>query len=141
MRISDWSSDVCSSDLCLAPILKHHFRIYDGEVAVRSIHSATMSPSESLLAFSSLRRIYVSKGRNEPRVLFKQVVGQFYPPYSPDGIWLADVTWSQGGGGQVGRLPGDGGVPGRLTRQPGYYTSWAWGADGRGWALHVVHNL
>src|SRR3546814_12405725 len=104
MRISDWSSDVCSSDLkieigtgsdeiipvsvdvdqCLAPILKHHFRIYDREVAVRSIHSATMSPSESLLAFSSLRRIYVSKGRNEPRVLFKQVVGQFYPTYSPD---------------------------------------------------------
>src|SRR3546814_13412373 len=41
------------SDQCLAPILKHHFRIYDGEVAVRSIHSATMSPSESLLAFSS----------------------------------------------------------------------------------------
>src|SRR3546814_10366802 len=111
MRISDWSSDVCSSDLgpqmsagwrnnggnpkyigfsakrryaisadskylfvayggqihkieigtgsdeiipvsvdvdqCLAPILKHHIRIYDGEVAVRSIHSATMSPSRS----------------------------------------------------------------------------------------------
>src|SRR3546814_12957063 len=46
-------------DQCLAPILKHPFRIYDGEVAVRSIHSATMSPSESLLAFSSLRRIYV----------------------------------------------------------------------------------
>src|SRR3546814_14435134 len=66
-----------------------------------------MSPSESLLAFSSLRRIYVSKGRNEPRVLFKQVVGQFYPTYSPDGNWLAYVTWSQVEGGHVWRIPVD----------------------------------
>src|SRR3546814_16484168 len=100
--------------------------MYYGEVAVRSIHSATMSPSESLLAFSSLRRIYVSKGRNDPRVLFKQVVGQFYPTYSPDGNGLADVTGSPVEGGHVWRNPVGGGVPVRLPSQPGYYTSLAW---------------
>src|SRR3546814_15994736 len=85
-----------------------------------------MSSSESLLAFSRLRRIYVSKGRNEPRVLFKQVVGQFYPTYSPDGNWLAYVPWRQVEGGHVWRIPVDGGVLERLTSQHGYYTSVLW---------------
>src|SRR3546814_3065647 len=42
MRISDWSSDVCSSDLGTVPLLGHHpfRRLYDGAVGRSRAHIA-----------------------------------------------------------------------------------------------------
>ena len=66
-----------------------------------------------------------------PRRLTKDAVGEFYPTWSPDGRWIAYVTWT-GDGGQVMKAPADGrGEPVQLTRTPAAYYQTAWAPDGR----------
>jgi imidazolonepropionase-like amidohydrolase len=57
-------------------------------------------------------------------------VGEFQPAWSPDGRWIAYVTWSAEGG-HLWKLPAGGGEPERLTRVPAFYSDPAWAPDGR----------
>src|SRR3546814_17154790 len=66
-----------------------------------------------------------------PRAFVDQSLGQFQPAYSPDGRWIAFVTWSAVEGGHVWRFPSDGRVLERLTAKAGYYQSPVWAPDGK----------
>src|SRR3546814_11311645 len=66
-----------------------------------------------------------------PRALVDQSIGQFQPAYSPDGRWIAFVTWSAVEGGHVWRFSSDGRVLERLTAKAGYYQSPVWAPDGK----------
>lgn len=52
------------------------------------------------------------------------------PAWSPDGKWLAFTTWDDVDGGQLWRVPAEGGQPTQLTREAGRYLHPAWTADG-----------
>jgi len=56
----------------------------------------------------------------------------FEPAWSPDGKWIAYVTWTAHGG-QIFKMSGDGtGEPQQLTAPPAFYHEPVWSPDGSG---------
>jgi len=115
------------------------YRLNYDSLQVHLIHSANASPDGKNLVFSALDRIYTMLIPNgTPHVLVKQPFGQFQPVYSPDGKWIAYVTWSDTQGGYVWRVPARGGEPEKLTTMEGHYEQPAWSPDCR--LLAVVRD-
>lgn len=116
---------------CLAPMAKSKIPIEDEKLHVKAIRSITQSPDGRHLVFSALRQLYVQQQPNGvPHVLHPQAEGQFDPAYSPDGRWIAYVTWSEVQGGHLWRVMADGSRAEQLTRTPGYYQAATWSPDG-----------
>ena len=56
---------------------------------------------------------------------------EFTPAFSPDGQWIAYVTWSMNDGGHIWKTRADGsGTPQRLTTYPAFYTDIVFSPDG-----------
>lgn len=117
---------------CMAPAARYTFPVKQGSVDIRNLRGTTLRPDGRQLAFSALRRLYVMDlPDGEPRVLVPgENAGQFQPAYSPDGKWIAFVSWSEVDGGHVWRVPAAGGEPERLTAIPGHYQTPVWTPDG-----------
>lgn len=108
---------------------------------VKYIRSVQKSPSGRQLMFSALNKIYVMNlPDGKPRVLLEQSYNQFQPEYSPDGNWVAYVTWSDTDGGQVWCVPSRGGAPQQLTSISGSYYSPSWSPDGKMIVVAKGHN-
>src|SRR5256714_14600277 len=66
-----------------------------------------------------------------PRRLTTDTVHEQVPVWSPDGAWLAYVTWSNAGG-SISKVRSDGhGAPVRLTTDPAFYDTPVWSPDGQ----------
>src|SRR2546423_12569745 len=66
-----------------------------------------------------------------PRRLTTDTVHEQVPVWSPDGAWLAYVTWSNAGG-SINKVRSDGhGAPVRLTTDPAFYDTPVWSPDGQ----------
>src|SRR5690606_23364134 len=118
----------------LGPQLDFEYRVAETDsFTVREIRSAVPSPDGRRIAFTALDRLYVMDFPNgAPRALTGADELAFQPTWSPDGAWIAYVTWSDDEGGHVYRVRPDGrGGPQRLTRTAAFYTSPAWSPDGR----------
>jgi hypothetical protein len=108
------------------------YRVLQDSVKVRYIRSANASPDSRHLVFSALDRIYIMDLPNgKARVLAPQSIGQFQPVFSPDGQWVAYVSWCDTAGGYLWRVPTAGGTPEKLTHIAGEYQRPAWSPDGR----------
>jgi len=57
---------------------------------------------------------------------------EYSPSFSPDGKWIAYVTWSDSEGGHVWKAPVDAasGKPQKLSRDPGHYANPEWSPKG-----------
>ena len=90
------------------------------------------SPDGKRLVFSALTRLYVMDlPSGTPRRVTNDQNREFQPAWSPDGQWLAYVTWSSEGG-QIWKVRADGsGSAQQLTRVPAYYRDPAWSPDGQ----------
>jgi len=107
------------------------FRLTLDSLHVRYTRSANASPDGKQLVFSALNHIYVMDLPNgTPHILVRQPFNQFQPLYSPDGKWIAYVSWSDTGTGHVWRVPARGGRPERLTNIPAHYEHPTWSPDG-----------
>jgi Tol biopolymer transport system component len=99
---------------------------------VKYIRSASKSPDGKHLVFSALSKIYIQDLQNgKPHVLVNQSIGQFQPVYSPDGRWIAYVSWSDVKGGAVWLISSQGGKPELLTTLRGLYQHPFWSQDGK----------
>lgn len=115
----------------LGPRLYFPFRIDEDSVRARIIQDPTQSPADDRIAFSALTRLYVMDlAGGRPQRVTQADERQFQPAWSPDGRWLAYVTWDAGEG-HLWKVPADGGgAPERLSTTPAFYADPVWSPDG-----------
>jgi Tol biopolymer transport system component len=117
--------------LDVGPDLRAPYRVPDGDVRARLIQDPRQSPDGRRLAMSVLTKIYVQDlPKGTPRRLTGGEAWEFKPAWSPDGQWIAYVTWSMDGG-QIWKVRADGsGSPVQLTKIPAFYTDLVFSPDG-----------
>jgi len=115
----------------LGPKLDFPTRVEDGPVHARVIQGASLSPDGAQVAFSALTHVYVCPTEGgSPRRLVQGNGTQYQPVWSPDGQWIAYVSW-ESGDGAIWKTRADGsGTPQRLTTAPAHYRYLAWTKDG-----------
>ncbi len=116
----------------LGPFDYNQFRISDDPVRIRYMRSISVRPDGKQMAFSALGKLYaIELPSGHPRVLAPQSTLQFQPAYSPDGHWIAYVSWSDTSGGAVWRVPVSGGKPEQVSRVPGEFQRPVWSPDSK----------
>ncbi len=115
----------------LGPRLHFPRRVEQGPVVARLIQGPAQSPDGRRLAFSALTHLYVMDlPEGAPRLLGGEESRRFQPAWSPDGTWIAFVTWSARGG-HVWKIRSDGSSAAiRLSSAPAFYADPAWSPDG-----------
>ena len=129
-----FSADV---DQTIAGAIKREFTYDDSTLTVRQIRNARPSPDGKHLALVALDKLWLMDLPNgKPRRLTTTTgIGEFAPDWSPDGRYIAYVTWAEQGGGDVYRVRADGqGKPERLTTVSAFYDKLAYTPDGK----HIV---
>ncbi|MBI3792939.1 MAG: PD40 domain-containing protein [Gemmatimonadetes bacterium] len=137
-----FSADV---DQPMGPLAKFEYPINDSTLVVTQIRGARPSPDGTRVAFTALDALYVGelapaaagasatapRTVRNPRRLTRGGMVEHAPVWSPDGRYLAYVTWTDTGGGHVYRVRSDGNAqPERLTRLAAYYDKIAYTKDG-----------
>ncbi len=120
-------------DVAIGPEVKFQYPIEDTPTFVaRQIRDIVPSPDGRRLAFSALGDLWLMDlPEGTPRRLAGTADGEFFPTWSPDGQWVAYVTWGDAGG-HIHKMRADGrGQPVRLTREIATYYSTVWSPDGR----------
>src|SRR5213593_1180370 len=116
----------------LGPLVRFDTRVDTADILIKQIRDAAPSPDGRRLAFSALDKLYVMDlPGGAPRRLTSDSVHEQVPTWSPDGQWIAYVTWSDQGG-YVQKIRADGRGKGqRLTPEPAFYDHPVWSPDGQ----------
>lgn len=120
-------------DLDIGPDLTSPYQVDEGPVTARIVHSPAHSPDGKRIASSVLTKIYVTDNEDgaTPERLTKSDAWEYQPVWSPDGRWIAYVTWSMNEGGHIWRMRSNGrGRPERLTEHAAFYTDITFSPDG-----------
>lgn len=121
----------------LAPRVAWQEKLETGPVKARILRWPTQSPDGRRIVFDAFGRIWLQeiaegKAAGSPKRLTPEDSSlperEYSPSFSPDGKWVAYVTWSDRDGGHVWKAPVDqaAGKPQQLTRQPGHYANPTW---------------
>ncbi len=105
-------------------------RLGTGPVRGRMAQHVAVS-RDGRVAWSMMGRIFVRQpsAGTPRRATTTSDPREFMPAWSPDGRWLAFVTWSREGG-HVWKVKASGGTPVRLTDAPAYFIDPVWSPDG-----------
>ncbi len=119
-------------DLDLGPRVSFEYPLNDSILTVQQIRGARPSPDGKLLVFTALDKVWVMDlPDGKRRRLTTMRSGEHSPVWSPDGRWIAFVTWSDQGG-HVYRARADGtGKPQRLTQQSAFYEKLNYSPEGK----------
>lgn len=108
-------------------------RIAEGPITARIAKGAAISPDGTQFAFSAFGRLYKITVADQrlSKLTTRLTFGEFQPAWSPDGKWLAFITWNASTGGAVWRVPADKSGPAeQLTTDDAYYRDPVWSGDG-----------
>ena len=151
----------------LGPLARFDYPINDTTLVVSQIRGARPSPDGRRVAFTALDRLWIAdlpEGRGGPgrpagsppthptltnaRRLTGAAVVEHAPVWSPDGQFIAYVTWDDSAGGDIYRVRADGSSPPeRLTTRPAFYDKISYAPNGqrivavRGSAQHRLRTL
>src|SRR5579885_431069 len=93
-----------------------------GPVKVRLIMDPVQSPDGKRLAFSAMTHLYtLDLPSGKPQRLTASNSTEFQPAWSPDGKWIAYVSWGAGGG-ELWKIPSTGGTPQQLSKSLAVYS-------------------
>ena len=141
VRVIPFSAKV---ELDLGPRVRTEYKISDGPLTVRQMKWLGQSPDGKALVFSAVGKLWVAsisgpggeKGTTltaeKPRRLTNSAAGgdrEYEPVFSPDGKWIAYVTWSDANGGQLWKIAASGGTPVKLSPAAAFYAHPAWSPD------------
>jgi Tol biopolymer transport system component/predicted amidohydrolase len=117
--------------LDVGPDLEFPYKVPQGPVRARLVQDPQQSPDGRRLAMSVLTKVYtMDLPKSEPKRLTTGDAWEFKPAWSPDGQWIAYVTWSTHGG-HIWKARADGSrPPEQLTRVPAFYTDIVFSPDG-----------
>lgn len=116
----------------LGPLVQFQNRVDTGEVRIRQIRDTRLSPDGQRIVFSALDKLYVMDLPNgTPRRLTDDTVHEQAPAWSPDGQWVAYVTWTSSQGGALMKVRADGRARTRLVPDPAFFDSPVWSPDGQ----------
>ncbi len=108
-------------DQLIGDLVRFEYPIDDTVLTVRQIRGARPSPDGRRLAFSALDHLWLMDlPSGTPKRLTTATDGEHLPVWSPDGKYLAYVSWTEDGG-DIWRIAPDGGRPEKLTTQSAYY--------------------
>ena len=122
-------------------------RLSDGPVPVSQLQAVVESPDGRTLAWSALSKVWTAPlggtSVGTPRRLTRGAAREYSPAWSPDGQWVAYVTWTDSAGGALWKARADGsGAPVVLVRDSGWVRSPLWSPDGTrlvyGWSPRAV---
>jgi Tol biopolymer transport system component/imidazolonepropionase-like amidohydrolase len=131
-------------ELDLGPRIRQSYKVSDGPLEVRQLRWMNQSPDGKRVVFSAVGKLWIAdlasssgeKGSvlsaGAPRRLTQSASGaerEFEPVFSPDGKWIAYVTWSNTEGGQLWKISSEGGQPLRLSPVSAFYARPAWSPD------------
>jgi len=100
-------------------------------VRAKLVRWPAIAPGGKRAVFSALGKLWMMDlPDGKPRRLTNLTDGEFMPAWSPDGKYIAFVTWSKDGG-QLYRVGADGGSqPEQLSRYAAYYAEPVYSPDG-----------
>lgn len=109
-------------------------RIRDDVVEAKYFGWPTATRDGRLLAYQAVGRIYLQsaangRARRATPATFRPL--EFSPALSPDGRWLAFVTWDDAARGHLWKVSVAGGAPQRLSESAGEYANPVWSPDGQ----------
>ena len=94
---------------------ERHFiplEVDDGPLDVTQLLSVSESPDGRLVTFSALGKVWTAEKDGDdvgdPGRLTAGEDREYYPAFSPDGRWVAYVTWADSVGGYLWKAPADG---------------------------------
>jgi Tol biopolymer transport system component len=145
----------------LGPLAKFDYPINDSSLVVSQIRGARPSPDGARVVFSALDRLWVAdlpdgdaSGDDDfPTIrdaerLTSSTDVEHAPVWSPDGEYVAYVTWNDSVGGDIYRVPADGSAaPERLTPISAFFDKLSYSRDGerilavRGSKMHRMRTL
>ncbi len=126
-------------EVAAASLNYNEYRINTKVVDVRYTRGTKLSPDKKQIVFSALGCLYVRDlPDGEPKPLINQPDEQLQPAYSPDGKWIAYVSWNDKDWGHVWKVPSKGGTPMKITKVAGQYQRPTWSPDGK--YIAVVHS-
>jgi CubicO group peptidase (beta-lactamase class C family)/Tol biopolymer transport system component len=113
------------------PTVRVAHRLDTASVRARRAQQPAIAP-DGRLAVSALGRIWVmARPGAPPRRLTRTVrPREFMPAWSPDGAWVAYVTWEESGGALWKARANGSGDPIRLSTRPALWLEPAWTPDG-----------
>ncbi len=122
----------------LGALAHFEYEINDSTLTVAQVRGARPSPDGRRLAFTALDKLWVldlmgcpAAGCTPTRLTRSpHDVGEHQPAWSPDGRFIAYVSWTESGG-DIYRIAVSGGATAeKLTRQPAFYTDPSYTPDG-----------
>ncbi|MDQ6830475.1 MAG: amidohydrolase, partial [Gemmatimonadota bacterium] len=120
------------TQLGLGPKLAFKFPISDSsDFRAHQIRDVAPSPDGKRVAFTVLDRLYLMELPNgTPRRLTTSDAVEAQPTWSPDGSWLAYVTWQREGGSVYKVRTTGASAPVQLVKESATYQHPAWAPDG-----------
>ena len=117
-------------ELELGPRVHVDYPIDDGPLTVHQMRWTNQSPDGKQIVFSAVGKIWMMDlPAGKPRRLTSDTAREYAPVFSPDGKWIAYVTWSDSEGGELWKISAAGGSPVKLSAVAGYYSSPQWSPD------------